>query len=217
MAGSSSHHIRNICVFGGSSPGKEKEFLESANHLGQVLAERKIHLVYGGGSLGLMGGVSIAAFLGGSQVLGVVHKALAKGDIIGKTIGEELQVSTMFDRMNTMFNHADAFIALPGGLGTLKEIFHITSWAQLHIHHKPIGLLNVNGFYDNLLSFLDQAVEQEFLTSSARQIIISAATAERLIDQLQSFTPVIDPSMSRINWSTTESCKKLRLDLSLSL
>jgi len=199
MAGSSSHHIRNICVFGGSSPEKEKEFLESANHLGQVLAKRKIHLVYGGGSLGLMRGVSITAFLGGSKVLGVVPKALAKGDIIGKTIGEELQVSTMFDRMNAMFNHADAFIALPGGLGTLKEIFHISSRAQLHIHHKPISLLNVNGFYDNLLSFLDQAVEHEFLTSSAQQIIISAATAEQLIDQLQSFIPVIDPSMSRIN------------------
>jgi uncharacterized protein (TIGR00730 family) len=217
MAGSSSNHINNICVFGGSSPGKEKEFLESANHLGQVLAERKIHLVYGGGSLGLMGGVSIAAFLGGSQVLGVVPKALAQGDIIGKTIGEELQVPTMSDRLNAMFNHADAFIALPGGLGTLEEIFHISSWAQLHIHHKPIGLLNVNGFYDKLLSFLDHAVEQEFLTSSARQIIISAATAEQLIDQLQSFIPVINASMSHINWSTKESRKKIRLDLSLRL
>jgi len=179
MAGSLSNHIKNICVFDGSSPGKEKKFLESANHLGQVLAERKIHLVYGGDNFGLIGGVSIAAFLGGSQVLGVVPKALAKGDIIRKIIGEKLQVSTMFDRMNTMFNHADAFITLPGGLGTLKDIFHITSWAQLHIHHKPIGLLNVNSFYDNLLSFLDQAVEQEFLTSSARQIIISTATAEQ--------------------------------------
>ena len=100
MASSLSHHIKNICVFGGSSPGKEKEFLESANHLGQVLAERKIHLVYGGGNLGLMGGVSIASFLEGSQFLGVVPKALAKGDIIGKTIREELQVSTMSDRLN---------------------------------------------------------------------------------------------------------------------
>ena len=99
MAGSSSHHIRNICVFSGSSPGKEKEFLESANHLGQVLAERKIHLVYEKSSLGLMGGVSKAAFLRGSQVLGVVPKALANGDIIGKTIGEELQVPTMSDRL----------------------------------------------------------------------------------------------------------------------
>jgi len=172
MSGSLSNHIRNICVFGGSSPGKEKEFLESANHLSQVLAERKIHLVYGGGSLGLMGGMSIAVFLEGRQVLGVVPKALAKRDIVGKTIGEELQVFTMSDRMNAMFNHVDAFIALPGGLGTLEEIFHISSWAQLHIHHKHIGLLNVNGFYDNLLSFLDQAMEQKFLTSLARQIKI---------------------------------------------
>ena len=123
----------------------------------------------------------------------------------------------MSDRMNTMFNHVDAFIALPGGLGTLEEIFHIFSQAQLHIHHKPIGLLNVNGFYDKLVSFLDQAVEQEFLTSSARQIIISAATAEQLIDQLQSVIPVIDPYMSRLDWSTKGSRKKLRLDLSLHL
>jgi uncharacterized protein (TIGR00730 family) len=127
MAGSSSHHIRNICVFGGSSSGKENVFLEPANHLGQVLAERKIHLVYRKNSLGLMGGVSIAVFLGGSQVLGVVPKALAKRDIIGKIIGEELQVSTMSDRMNTMFNHVDAFIALPGDLGILEKIFHISS------------------------------------------------------------------------------------------
>ena len=202
MAGSSSHHIKNICVFGGSSPGKEKEFLESSNYVGRVLAERKIHLVYGGGSLELMG---------------VVPKALANRNIIGKTIEEELQVSIISDRLNTMFSHADAFIALPGGLGTLEEIFHISSWAQLHIHHKPIGLLNVNGFYDKLLSFLDQAVEQEFLTSLTRQIIISTATAQQLIDQLQSFIPVIDPCMSRLDWSTKESRKKLRLDLSLHL
>jgi predicted Rossmann-fold nucleotide-binding protein len=123
----------------------------------------------------------------------------------------------MSNRMNAMFNHVNACIAWPGGLGTLEEIFHISSWAQLHIHHKSIGLLNVNGFYDNLLSFLDHAVEQKFLTSSARQIIISATTAKQLIDQLQSFISVIDPSMSLINWSTKESRKKLRLDLSLRL
>jgi len=127
MLGSSSNHIRNICVFGESSPRKEKEFLESAYHLGQVLGERKIHLVYGGGNLRLMRGVSIALFLEGSQVLGVVPKALAKGDIIGKIIGEELQVYTMSDRMNAMFNHVDAFIALPSGLSILEEIFHISS------------------------------------------------------------------------------------------
>jgi len=106
--------------------------------------------------------VSIAVFLGGSQVLEVVPKALAKRDIIGKTIGEELQVSTMFDRMTAMFNHVDAFIALPGGLGTLEEIFHISSWAQLHIHHKPIGLLNVNGFYIICCLFLIKLWNRNF-------------------------------------------------------
>ncbi|XP_052312909.1 probable cytokinin riboside 5'-monophosphate phosphoribohydrolase LOGL10 [Populus trichocarpa] len=217
MASSSIPKIKNICVFCGSSPGKEREFLESANHLDRVLAERKIHLVYGGGSLGLMGSVSIAVFLGDSQVLGVIPKALAEGDIIGKTVGEELQVSTMSERLSVMFNHADAFIALPGGLGTLEEIFHISSWAQLNIHQKPIGLLNVNGFYNTLLSFLDHAVEQQFLTFLAQQILISAATAEQLIDDLQSFIPVVDSSMSRLNCSITERRKKLRLDLSLSL
>ena len=159
--------------------------------------------------------MSIAVFLEGSQVLGVVPKALAKEDLLGKTIGEEPRVSIMSDRHNV--KHVDAFIALPGGLGTLEEIFHISSWAQLHIHHKPIGLLDVNGFYDKLLSFLDQVMEQKFLTSSARQIIISATTAKQLIDQLQSFIPIIDPSMSRIHWSTKESRKKLSLDLSIRL
>jgi uncharacterized protein (TIGR00730 family) len=199
MAGSSGHQIKNIYVFCGSSPRKEKEFLESANHLDQVLTERKIHLVYGGGNLGLIGSVSTAAFLGGSQVLGIIPKALAKVDIIRKTIGEEIQVSTMSKRMDKMFDHDDAFIALPGGLGTLEEIFHISSWAQLNIHHKPIGLLNVNGFYDHLLSFLDHVVEQNFLTSSAQQIIIFAATTEQLINQLQAFIPIIDSSVSRID------------------
>ena len=106
---------------------------------------------------------------------------VAKWDIIGKTIEEELQVSIMSDRMNTMFKHVDAFITLLGGLDTLEEIFYISSWAQLNIHHKPIGLLNVNDFYNNLLSFLDQVVKQEFLTSSARQVITSAATTKQLI------------------------------------
>ena len=123
----------------------------------------------------------------------------------------------MSKRMNAMFDHVDAFIALSGGLGTLEEIFHIFSWAQLNIHQKPIGLLNVNGFYDTLLSFLDHAVEHKFLTSLAQQIIIFATTAEQLIDQLQSLLPVIDSSMSRINWSAMDTRTKLRLDLSLCL
>jgi len=216
MAGSTSRNIKHICVFGGSSPGREKEFLEAAHNLGKVLAERKIHLVYGGGSLGLMGSVSTSAFLGGSQVLGIIPNALAKQNITGKTVGEELIVSTMPERIVAMLEHSDAFIALPGGLGTLEEIFQIASWAQLNIHRKPIGLLNVNGFYTNLLFFLNHVLDQKFITPSARQIIISASNAEQLIDQLQTFVPVIDPS-NQLDWSTKDSRKKQRLNLSLSL
>jgi len=143
-------------------------FLESTNHLGRVLAKRKIHLVYGGGSFGLMGGCINSCIIRRQSSFGVVPKALAKRHIIGKTIREELQIFTMSDQLTPMFNHADVFITLPGGLGTLEEIFHISSWAQLNIHHKPI----------------------------ARQTLISAAIAEQLIDELQSFIPIVDSSMS---------------------
>jgi len=115
-----SSHQKYLC-FRWIQSWERKRVFRISKYLGQVLTERKIHLVYGGGSLELMGGVAIAAFLGGSQVLGVVPEALTKGDIIGKTIGEELQVSIMYDRLNAMFNHADAFIALPGGKEMLVQ------------------------------------------------------------------------------------------------
>ena len=160
MEGTSARKFTKICVFCGSSPGKSGEFVEAAETLGKVLAEQKIHLVYGGGSRGLMGCVATTAQNNGSQVLGVIPKALAVGNIVGKTIGDEVQVSSMHERMSIMLMNADAFIALPGGFGTLEEIFQIVSWAQLQIHQKPIGLLNVDGFYNVLLSFLDYAVEK---------------------------------------------------------
>ena len=143
-------------------------FVEAANNLGKTLAARKIHLIYGGGSLGLMGCVSTAAHLGGSQVLGIIPTALAVGNLTGKTIGVELQVSSMHERIARMLCNADAFIALPGGFGTLEEIFQIVSWAQLNIHRKPIGLLNVNNYFDCLLCFLDQAMEHNFISYLAR-------------------------------------------------
>ena len=126
-----------ICVFCGSRPGKNKEFLEAAHHLGNFLTERKIHLIYRGGSLGLMGCVSGSAYVRGSQVLSIIDKALAVKNITGKTVGEELHVSSMHERITNMLHNADAFIALPGGFGTLEEIFQITSWAQLNIHQNP--------------------------------------------------------------------------------
>ncbi|XVF20905.1 hypothetical protein REPUB_Repub12eG0043900 [Reevesia pubescens] len=168
MEETSVRQIKNVCVFCGSIPGKDEEFVKIANNLGRILAKRKICLVYGRGSIGLMGCVAIAAQLAGSQNLGIIPKTLARRNIIGKTIGNEILVSCMHERMDIMIENADAFIALPGGFGTLEEIFQIASWASLNIHKKPIGVLNVNGFYDSLFSFLDQAVEQRFIAQATR-------------------------------------------------
>ncbi|XVF31695.1 hypothetical protein REPUB_Repub17cG0014200 [Reevesia pubescens] len=154
MEGTSVRQIKSACIFCGSNPGKDEEFLKVTNNLGQTLAERKIHLVYGRGNIGLMGCVATAAQLGGSQNLGIIPRALARRNIIGKTIGNEILVSCMHERMNIMMENADAFIALPSGFGALEEIFQIASWAQLNIHKKPIAVLNVNGFYDVCFFFL---------------------------------------------------------------
>ncbi|XVE93058.1 hypothetical protein REPUB_Repub01dG0157400 [Reevesia pubescens] len=160
MEGTSVRQIKSVCVFCGSNLGKDEEFVKLANNLGQVLAGRKIHLVYGGGSLRLMGCVATATYIGGSKVLGVIPRALATGNTTGKTVGDEIMVSCIHKRINIMIANADAFIALPGGFGILEEIFQIASWSQLNIHQKLIGMLNVNGFYDSLFSFLDHDVEQ---------------------------------------------------------
>ena len=181
-----------------------------------MLAARKIRVVYGGGSIGLMGVVSTTKHVGDNQVLGIILSPLAKKSITGKTIGDELQVSSMHQRMACMLEKSDAFIALPGGYGTLEEIFQIVSWAQLNIHQKPIDLLNVNNFFDGLLSFLDHAVEQKFISHSARRLLISASTVDELIARLQVFDHISDPAMALINWSEGNS-KKRKLDLTFSL
>ncbi|XVE92368.1 hypothetical protein REPUB_Repub01dG0091300 [Reevesia pubescens] len=189
MEGSSVHQIKNVCVFCGSNPGKDEEFINTANNLDRILAEKKIRLVYGGGSIGLMGCVAIIAHLGGSQTLGIIPRALARRNIIGKIVGNEILVSCMHECMNIMIENADVFVALPSGFGTLEKIFQITSWSQLKIHTKPIGVLNVNGFYDSLFSFLDHTVEQRFISQATHQILVTITTHDQLLDQLQAFIP----------------------------
>ncbi|XVE98729.1 hypothetical protein REPUB_Repub03eG0133200 [Reevesia pubescens] len=116
-----------------------------------------------------------------------------------------------------MIANADAFIALPGGFGTLEEIFQIASWSQLNIHQKPIGMLNVNGFYDSLFFFLDHAVEQKFISQATRQILVTVKTPKQLLDQLQAFVPNHDPAMALLNWEEDSSSKKRKLNLTMSL
>ena len=188
----------------------------AASNLGRVLAERQIHLIYGRGCLGLMGCVSTAAHLGGSNVLGIIHVPLATANITGLTVGTEIRVGNMHERMAKMLGYSDAFIALPGGIGTLEEIFQIASWAHLNIHNKPIGLLNVNGFYDGLLNFLDHAVEQNLLSPSARQIFISTSTLKELIDLMHNFFHKPDEITAQLDWSG-RTHKRPRLDVELHL
>ncbi|KAH7662627.1 Cytokinin riboside 5'-monophosphate phosphoribohydrolase LOG protein [Dioscorea alata] len=150
---------------------------------------KNINLVYGGGNIGLMGLISQTVFNGGRQVLGIIPKALMDKEITGVTIGEVKPVENMHQRKAEMARNADAFIAMPGGYGTLEELFEVITWAQLGIHNKPVGLLNSEGYYNSLLFFIDQAVEEGFINPSARHIIVCASNAKQLIEKLEDYYP----------------------------
>ncbi|XVE72017.1 hypothetical protein DITRI_Ditri11bG0004900 [Diplodiscus trichospermus] len=159
IEGSSVRTLEKIYVFCRANYGKDESYVKETDRLGEVLGKRGINLIYGGGSLGLMGCVSTAAAMHGRRVLGIVPSTFIEKNLIGKTCEKELKVATMHERLLKMMEFGDAFIALLGGFGTLEELFQIVSWAQLNIHQKPVGVLNVNGFFDGLLSFLDHVVE----------------------------------------------------------
>ncbi|GLT57928.1 hypothetical protein SLA2020_308640 [Shorea laevis] len=192
--------FRRVCVFCGSSPGKNPSYQLAAIQLGRQLVERSIDLVYGGGSIGLMGLVSQAVFDGGRHVLGVIPKTLMPREITGETVGEVRAVSGMHQRKAEMSRQADAFIALPGGYGTLEELLEVITWAQLGIHDKPVGLLNVDGYYNSLLSFIDKAVDEGFIAPAARHIIVSAQTAHELMSKLEEYVPEHSGVASKLRW-----------------
>ncbi|KAK9205092.1 hypothetical protein WN943_015359 [Citrus x changshan-huyou] len=161
MAATPNRQFKNICVLSRFHYGKHKEFVEAAIDLGLSIAERKLHLVYGGDNRGLSKLVSEAAFVRGSQVLGIIPRALKPlGNLSDSSTGEELVISGMQERMTEMLNHADAFIFLPEDLATLEALITLASWAQLYIHQKPIGLLNVNNFYDGFIAFLNHSIKK---------------------------------------------------------
>ncbi|KAJ7976198.1 Cytokinin riboside 5'-monophosphate phosphoribohydrolase [Quillaja saponaria] len=193
-----------ICVFCGSSSGKKASYQEAAVELGNELVERRIDLVYGGGSVGLMGLISQAVHDGGRHVLGIIPKSLMPREITGEPIGEVRAVSDMHQRKAEMARQADAFIALPGGYGTLEELLEVITWAQLGIHRKPVGLLNVDGFYNSLLSFIDKAVDEGFISPIARRIIVSAPTAKQLVRELEEHVPEYDDVVSKLIWEDVD-------------
>jgi len=217
MEGQVVRRIDTICVLCGSQLGSNSCYALAASELGLKLGERKINLVYGGGSRGLNGCVSHAAHLAKSFVVGVMPIPLAEPYISGITHGQLIRTTSMSERIACKIYQSDAFIALPGGFGTLEQIFCLISWAKMSLHAKPIGLLNVNHFFDGLLSFLDQAVDQKFISPSAKNILISASTIDELLEKLHAYVPQHDPYEPWIDWSKAVRSKRQKSPINLEL
>jgi uncharacterized protein (TIGR00730 family) len=181
--------MKRVCVFCGSSAGGRAEYLNAAAEVGRALVRREIGLVYGGGGVGLMGQLARAVLAAGGDVTGVIPAALQKRELALEELSDLRIVESMHDRKALMADLADGFLALPGGLGTIEEFFEILTWTQLGIHEKPSGLLNVAGYFEGLIGFLDYAVEEEFIRPEHRSLVLTHEDPEVLLDLLDSFEP----------------------------
>lgn len=181
--------MERICVFCGSSPGADAAYAEAAADLGRTLAKRGLGLVYGGGHVGLMGVLANAALAAGGRVTGVIPEALAAKELAHKGLTDLVVVASMHERKALMSELSDAFIALPGGIGTLEEWFEVWTWSQLGFQPKPCGMLNVAGYYGHLLAFLDHMTTERFLSPPHRSMAIVEERADRLLDRLASYQP----------------------------
>ncbi|MCP4114231.1 MAG: TIGR00730 family Rossman fold protein [Desulfobacteraceae bacterium] len=182
--------MKSICVFCGSSPGKAPLYVETAVKLGKALARRDIRLVYGGASVGTMGATAVSVLKNGGSVTGVITKQLVTMEVANTDLTDLRIVDTMHDRKAMMAELSDGFIALPGGFGTIEELFEAITWAQLGIQKKPCGILNVGGYYDKLLDFIDHMIDHGFVKSDYRELIKVDDTPEGLIEQFNDYTPV---------------------------
>ncbi len=181
--------IHRVCVFCGSNTGSDPSYADAARNLGQLLAREGVSLVYGGGSVGLMGELADSVLASGGEVIGVIPHALWAREVGHRGLTDIRIVDTMHERKALMADLADAFIALPGGLGTLEEIFEIWTWAQLGLHAKPVGFLDVNGFYAPLMQFLDRAVRERFLREEHRAIAIIERDPALLLERFDGWSP----------------------------
>jgi uncharacterized protein (TIGR00730 family) len=179
-----------VCFFAGSSPGADPAFAEAAAALGTAIARRGMGLVYGGASLGLMGVVADAALAAGGEVVGVIPRALGRRELAHRGLSELVVVDSMHERKALMASRADAFAALPGGIGTLEELIEVLTWTGLRIHDKPVGVLDVAGYWAPLAALLDHAVDQRFLRPEHRADLLSATDPEALLDALAAWEPV---------------------------
>ncbi len=181
--------LSRVCVFCGSNKGIRDSYATATRALVQVLAERNIGLVYGGGNIGLMGLLADAALETGVEVIGVIPRFLVEKEVAHKNLTEMRVVGSMHERKALMADLSDAFVALPGGFGTFDEFCEILTWAQLGLHHKPCGILNANGYFDYFLKMLDHAEDEEFLKPEHRRMVLSAADSSELLDRLQIYQP----------------------------
>ncbi|MDT0632417.1 TIGR00730 family Rossman fold protein [Rubrivirga sp. S365] len=181
--------IRRVCVYCGSRPGARLAYAEAARSLGTLLAEAGIGLVTGGGRVGLMGVVADAVLAAGGEAVGVIPHALAEREVGHDGLTALHVVASMHERKATMADLADAFVALPGGLGTLEEIAEMLTWAQLGLHDKPCGLLDVEGYYAPLVAFVDHAVGEGFVGAEHRAALVVEAEPAALLDRLRSAPP----------------------------
>lgn len=181
--------IARICVFCGSSTGSNPVYTSAARDLGQHLVSRGVGLVYGGGSVGLMGVLADSMLQSGGSVTGVIPHALWQREVGHRGLTEVHIVDTMHERKQMMAELADGFVALPGGLGTFEEIFEIWTWAQLGLHSKPLGFLNVSGFYTPLLEFLDGAVGEGFVRPQFRDLAIVESDPLRMLERFEAYVP----------------------------
>jgi uncharacterized protein (TIGR00730 family) len=179
--------LKKICVYCGSSPGKNPAYSLAARDLANVMCERGIGLVYGGAAVGVMGSIANAVLEAGGEAVGVIPKALAVKEVAHENLSELHVVASMHERKAMMADLADGFIALPGGWGTLEEIFEILTWAQLGFHEKPCGLLNIEGYYDGLIDFLENSFEQQFVNDLCRPMLMKAHEPVALLDQFSTY------------------------------
>ena len=183
------NELGSVCVFCGTHAGNRPTYEEAAIALGHELGRRRLGLVYGGGSIGLMGALARAAQDAGSNVVGVVPATLADREIMGDQVGELIVVETMHERKAIMASLAETFIAMPGGFGTMDELFEMVTWGQIGIHNKPVGLLNTAGFYDGLLAWIENAIEVEFIPAEYRDLLVVDPVPADLLEKLSRHVP----------------------------
>lgn len=179
--------LNTLCVYCGSSPGRRPEYVEGAKHLARVLVAEDVGLVYGGASVGVMGVLADTMLADGGEVIGIIPEDLVDQEVAHNGLTALHVVDSMHDRKARMADLSDGFVALPGGLGTIEELFEVLTWAQLGLHRKPCGLLNVCGYYDQLSDFLDHTVSEQFVKEKHRSMLIVEEDPNRLLSRFKSY------------------------------